>query len=323
MSHEVESMAYTNEVPWHGLGTHIAEAPDVDTMIRIAGLNWTVEKRKMMAAGGTNNRYCLEVPRNFALVRSSDEKVLSVVGTHYKPVQNREAFSFFKQFVEAGDATMETAGSLKGGRLVWGLADLDMQFNANGKDPVKSYLLVCAPHEAGRSLIMRVTTVRVVCNNTLTLALGESKAPEFRMSHRCEFNDDMKAKAAEALGLARKQVTAFRNNVKTLKSIPMTTDEVIAFAAGLFDHVSAKSVDEVVEEVLAGKGPRRIQTIMDVYENAPGAEPGNAWGALNAVTYYADHIASGDEDARLSSAWLGVMANVKNKALENLLVKAA
>jgi len=315
-------MAYTNEVPWHGLGVHVADAPDVDTMIKIAGLNWTVEKRKLVAAN-SNNRYSLEVPRNFALVRNSDERVLSVVGTHYKPVQNRDAFDFFKKFVEAGDATMETAGSLKGGRLVWGLADLDMSFNANGKDEVKSYLLVCAPHESGRSLIMRVTTVRVVCNNTLTLALGDAKAPEFRMSHRCEFNDEMKAKAAEALGLARKQVTAFKQNVKILKSISMTTEEVLVFTADLFDSVSAKSVVEVVENVLEGKGPKRIQTILDVYENAPGAEPGNAWGALNAITYYADHIASGDEDARLSSAWLGVMANFKRKALENLLVKAA
>lgn len=313
MAHRVETMAYTNEVPWHGLGVHVAEAPSVDEMLKVAQLDWRVAKKPLLLETGD------VVPRFNALVRESDGRVLTVVGSQYTPVQNTEAFAFFKEFVEAGDATMETAGSLCGGRFVWGLADLKQSFNVNGGDPVKGYLLVVAPHESGHSLIIRQTSVRVVCWNTMTLALGAKVAAEFRMAHRTRFDETMMARAKEVLGLARERTAEFAANARALKQIPMTTDQVVEFCVKLFgDADRAAEIAAEFEE----KASPTVKRLVDVYEHAPGADPGTAWGAFNAVTYYADHVASKTSDARLTSAWLGRMAVKKQEALEMLLAAA-
>lgn len=317
MSHEVESMAYTNEVPWHGLGTYVADAPSVEEMIRIAGLDWTVDKKKLITAHNL-----VPLKKWFALTRSSDGKVLDVVGSRYTPVQNAEAFEFFKEFVEAGDATMETAGSLRGGHFVWGLANLNQSFNLNGNDEVKGYILVGAPHEQGKSLIIRLTNVRVVCNNTLSLALREV-GPEFRMAHRQAFDSSMIETAKQTLGLAREQLREFEQNARILKATPMTTKEVIEICAQIMcPELDEEQVAGAVED-LDKNGTPRLKKILDCYEKAPGAEPGNAWGALNGITYYTDHIASKNPDNRLSSAWFGDAAKKKERALGALLELSA
>lgn len=317
MSHEVESMAYTNEEPWHGLGTYVADAPSVEEMIRIAGLDWTVEKRKLITAHNL-----VPLKRWFALTRTSDGSVFDVVGSRYTPIQNTEAFKFFKEFVEAGDATMETAGSLRGGRFVWGLANLNQSFTLNGNDEVKGYILVGAPHEQGKSLIIRLTNIRVVCNNTLSLALREV-GPEFRMAHRQTFDETMIQTAKETLGLAREQLAEFEENARILKATPMTTQQVIEVCAQIMcPELDEEKVAQAIEN-LEEKGTPRLKKIIDCYEKAPGADPGNAWGALNGITYYSDHIASKSQDNRLTSAWFGDTAKKKERALEALLQLSA
>lgn len=328
MSHEVETMAYTNEVPWHRLGVHVADAPDVEEMIQVAGLDWTVEKRPMVAATSYNEKthkhtFDLEVPDFYALVRSSDDKVLDVVGSRYTPVQNTEAFEFFKEFVEAGDATMETAGSLRGGRLVWGLADLNASFRLPGKDEVKGYLLIAAPHEQGKSLIIRLTNIRVVCNNTLTLALREKgSASEFRMPHLQSFDANVIQRAKETLGIAREQLREFERNARLLKKLKVTTGDVTRICAELFTDATPEDVEDMVTDPDSNATPR-IKSILSAYTQAPGADPGTGWGALNAVTYWADHIASRTQDQRLANAWFGKTAVQKEKVLNTLLEMAA
>jgi phage/plasmid-like protein (TIGR03299 family) len=317
MSHQVETMAYTNEVPWHGLGTYVEHAPDVDEMIRLAQLGWTVERVPMTTADGE------DVPGFYALVRSSDRRVLDVVGSRYMPIQNREAFEFFTDFVEAGDATMETAGSLRGGRYVWGLANLGSGFNVGRtKDRVNGYLLVGVPHEQGKSLIIRTTHVRVVCNNTLTMALRES-LPEFRMAHRTAFDASMITRAREVLGLAREQVAEFKETANTLKSIKLAVDDVLRIVVPI---MSPKTTDDGLAAMIA-EGPDaytpRIAAVMGAYTDAPGADPGNAWGALNAITYYADHMAGNTDDTRLANAWFGKTARQKTAVMTSLLELAA
>ncbi len=317
MSDLVESMAYTNEVPWHGLGEDVGDLKRVEEWMKRARIDWTVEKRKLITAHNL-----VPLKRWFALTRTSDGKVLDVVGSKYTPVQNAEAFKFFKDFVEAGDATMETAGSLRGGRFVWGLANLNQSFNLNGDDEVKGYILVGAPHEKGKSLVIKLTNVRVVCNNTLSLALREV-GPEFRMAHRKPFDDNMIQTAKEALGLAREQLAEFEQNARILKATPMTTQQVIEICAEIMcPELDEEQVAQAVEN-LEGKGTPRLKRILDCYERAPGADPGNAWGALNGITYYSDHIASKNQDNRLTSAWFGDTAKKKERALEALLQLSA
>jgi len=310
MSHNVETMAYTNEVPWHGLGVHIAQAPSVKEMLKTAKLNWRVDRVPLFTKDGD------EVPGFAALQRSSDKSVLDVVGSRYQPVQNEDAFEFFNEFVQAGKATMETAGSLQGGRYVWGLANLKQSFELKGGDKVKGYLLCACPHQQGKSMLYKFTSVRVVCNNTYTLALNKGGA-QWRMSHARKFNEEAITEAKDALGIARDEMSEFEKTAKKLQSIKLKREKVIELLGLTFQP------GEELKDMLAEGGlNKKMEMIMQAYEMAPGAEPGNAWGALNAVTYWADHQASRTADKRLTNAWLGKTAVQKERVLADLLEAA-
>lgn len=312
MAHKVETMAYTNQVPWHGLGHYIAEAPTVDEMLRLAKLDWEVHRTPLVAR--TEDGVEVDVPGFAALRRDSDNSILDVVGSQYRPVQNADAFAFFREFVTAGSATMETAGSLDHGRYVWGLANLNASFKLAGNDEVKGYLLVASPHQQGKSLIVKFTTVRVVCNNTLTLALRGGT--EFRMNHRATFSSSMVERAKETLGIARDQLSEFEANARKLRKLRLNDADAIRVLAPTFQPDS-----KTAEEIVADRDlmTPRLAAVIDAMYRAPGAQPGNGWGLLNAVTYYADHVASRTNDKRLTNAWLGKTARQKESVLATLL----
>lgn len=320
MAHAVETMAYTNEVPWHGLGQYIEKAPDVDTMLKVAGLDWTVDREPIFVKVGKKT---VEVEGFAALKRNTDDKVLDIVGSRWQPTQNVDVFEFFREFVEEGGATMETAGSLKGGRLVWGLASLNSKFKLRNNDLVKGYLLAVAPHEHGKSLVYKFTSVRAVCNNTVTLALREKGQPEFRMTHRTIFDAEAMTEAKKALGIAREQLDEFEDNAKRLQKTKMTEKDAIRVLAGEFQRNLGNGKDQVtIDRLLSdfdGLAMPTLKTVMHAYEHAPGAQPGNAWGVLNAATYYVDHLASRTADKRLEKAWLGKGAGQKERVLAELL----
>lgn len=322
MTDAVETMAYTNEVPWHGLGHYVAEAPSVREMLKLAQLDWKVERRPMMAGtydseGKPSFLTGTEVPGFAALTRDRDNAVLDVVGSQYTPIQNEEAFEFFVEFVQAGSATMETAGSLRGGRYVWGLANLNKSFKLKGKDEVKGFLLMAIPHQQGKSLVSKFTPVRVVCQNTLTLALrGGAGIGMFRMAHRRKFDADMISRAKEQLGIAREQMDEFEDNARALKAKGATREDTIRVLAGIYQD------DIPVRELIADfdeKASRTMKVLLDIHERAPGADPMTAWGILNTVTYYSDHVASRTPDKRLTNAWMGRTALQKEQALKVLL----
>ena len=320
MPDAVETMAYTNEVPWHGLGHHVANAPTVDKMIELAEIDWEVEKRPLMAPTSRNEDdvwedYSSPVERFFSLTRKSDDRHLDVVGAHYTPVQNREAFEFFTEFVEKGGATMETAGSLSGGRYVWGLANLNAGFKLKGNDQVDGYLLVAKPHQQGKAFLMKTTAVRVVCKNTLAMALQGGGA-EFRMVHRSEFDEAMMEKAKETMGIARDTMSDFGVAARKLKALKMTRDDAVRILQPVYQP--QMPIEELLEDVDTNASARMKQ-LLDINERAPGADPTTAWGVLNAVTYYADHIASRTADKRLTNAWMGKTARQKETVLASLL----
>src|SRR6266702_3438551 len=205
MSDEVESMAYAGEVPWHGLGIPVANDLTVDQMLVQAGLDWTVEKRPLYfpkASVEGQKAQLRIVPDEYALIRNSDQSVLDTVGSNFKPVQNKDVLSFFKRFVEAGDMRMETAGSLKGGKFIWALARISESFTLGKGDETRGYLLLSQPHQFGFSMTAALTTVRVVCWNTINAALGAkldgsggTTSAAFRMVHSRAFDDTVKAEA--------------------------------------------------------------------------------------------------------------------------------
>lgn len=323
MAHEVETMAYTNEVPWHGLGVSVAKAPNVEAMIKLAQIDWQVEKRPLqVGTWDKDKKEALfktgrnrQVPNFFALTRDRDGRVFDVVGHGYVPTQNEAAFTFFTEFVEAGDASMETAGSLRGGQFVWGLAKLNRSFKLPGKDEVKGYLLCVCPHKKGRSLLFRSTAIRVVCANTLAMALGENR-PEWRMVHRSIFDERMRQKAKETLGLSRERFDQFAEQARKLKTMQMSLRNHVEVLAPVFQP--DMPVSSLIKD-MDSFGNRTMRRLMDVLKNAPGADPSTAWGTINAVTYYCDHLASRSADKRLTNAWFGKTAQQKQKVLDLLL----
>lgn len=308
MSHQVETMAYTNAVPWHGLGKYKAGGwKTTDGLLKDAKIDWSVERRPLyLKAGGHESGL---IPGFAALTRDSDNKVLDIVGSRYTPVQNKEAFDFFKEFVEAGKATLETAGSLKGGKLVWGLAKLGTTFSMAGGDKVGGYLLCACPHEQGKSLMFKMVAERVVCHNTFSMAIAENGA-EWRMGHRTAFGEVKIEEAKSALGIAREQVGEFEKNARKIQKMKVSEEDVIKILLPFFGSD------------VKGAENQRMKQLIDIYERAPGAQPGNGWGVFNAVTYYADHIASRTSDKRLTNAWFGRTAGQKEKVMAKLVEMA-
>lgn len=322
MAHEVETMAWTNEVPWHGLGVQVPDNISVDEMIKQANLDWSVSKRPLYAQNPETGKADILVPDKQALVRDSDNRILSTVGTRWHPTQNVEAFDFFRRIVEPGRARMSTAGSLRNGQIVWGLADLGQGFSLRGGDEVNGYLLLMLPHMFGCPVSAKVTNVRVVCNNTLTLALRQESKFEARFSHVRAFDPDL---ALETLGVAKEQIAEFERNARIIQKLELSHQDAGSIVASVYQpEFSGAAADGKIVHIAPESWSRTTNRVMQAYEHAPGATPGNGWGVLNAVTYHADHRAGNDnQDRRLTSAWTGTEAARKERTLAVLLQLAA
>ena len=164
MAAEVETMFSVRERPWHGLGTIVEEAPDSETALKLAGLDWMVEQRQLYTEFGKN------VPGYKVNIRDKDEQILGIVTDRYKVVQNTEAFAFTDNLLGEG-VKYETAGSLQGGKRVWILARLPREYIMSG-ERITPYLVFSNTHDGSGAVKVAITPVRVVCNNTLNLALS-------------------------------------------------------------------------------------------------------------------------------------------------------
>ncbi len=322
MAHLVETMAYSGETPWHGLGVEVSNNPMPDEMLKAAGLDWEVQKvQQFYYLNKPSDRDpTKKVPKliksdDWALIRTSDGKKLSTASANWEPLQNVEAFEFFRDFVEQGKMEMHTAGSLKGGRMVWALAKLpDEGFELKGGDKITGHLLFSNPHEFGKAITVMFTPIRVVCNNTLTMALeGKRSAVKVAVNHRRVF--DAQA-VKETLGLADKRMDEFRQYAEFLQSKRYTQDSLTEFLAQVFPKTpsEAKNKEENDDNVLSRNANLALKTI----DLQPGAEiaPGTFWNAFNVVTFLTDHVIGRSDDSRLHSAWFGPNHDKKINALK-------
>ena len=170
MAHNIETMAWTGDKPWHGLGIEVAPDLTPEEMLKAAQLEWTVTKRPAYTL--TDPQWhedvgVMQADGHHFITRDSDNRILSHCGDDYIPIQNEDIFKFFKKFTEAGHMTMDTAGSLRDGAEIWGLAKIAADFKLAGGDEVKGYLLINQPHVAGKAMTIKFTPIRVVCNNTV------------------------------------------------------------------------------------------------------------------------------------------------------------
>ena len=313
MSHMVETMAYAGETPWHGLGVRVEDTLSVKDMMKAAEIDWGVAKSPMFY--DVNGRVINS--GKFALLRETDDKFLDTVSDTWEPCQNEDAFAIFEEFVEAGELEMNTAGSLKDGQIVWGLAKMKEQFALFNDDVTEQYLLLVNPHKFGSGIHVRSTPIRVVCNNTLSFSLGTHSAVKSSQNHRQAFDvDAMK----DAIGIAKEKFETYKEAAVFLSKKKFNVVTLEDYFASVFPGYSAKN-SEAGEKI---KLSRAAERALEVVEHQPGAEFGKGtwWQALNAVTYLTDHELGRDADSRLRSAWFGVNKDRKNNALATAIEMA-
>lgn len=308
MSHNIEfvngvaQMAYRQSqgLPWHGLGTPVSDDMSPLEMMEVAGLNWEVEKvDTFINLNGEQVKTGQQ-----ALVRSTDGKILTQVGKGWNPVQNKDAFEFFTEFVNNGDMIMDTAGSLKEGQIVWALADVQDGFSLFNGDEVRGYLLFSNPHQYGKAIDIKFVMERVVCNNTLTVALNERGQAGVRLNHRSEFDASI---VKEILGISGTKVEKFKEAAQYLGTKKYNKFDLEKFLGDIFGESTKEDK----------KLSRTAERALEIVETQPGNEfaPGTWWNAYNAVTYMTDHELGRSADTRMASAWFGANAKRKVDAL--------
>jgi phage/plasmid-like protein (TIGR03299 family) len=329
MAHEVETMMYVNETPWHGLGTKLETAPaTVAEALKAAGLDWTVALEQLLRPNG-------EPVSRWGVIRSSDSAVLGTVGAGYRTLNNADAFAFFNPFLENGGATIETAGSLRGGARVWMLAKIarpDSVIVAKADDRVAKFLLLAQGHDGALAIHVGLTPIRVVCQNTLSAAVpaastGKSRgdvsvAGMFRVRHTAQA-PEMLSQIQETLERADKD---FEKAAEFFRSL---AGKEIRSAAKLREYVDAVFPPTAKAEAEEGEDKKDRVLFSEIEalfqkgrgNDLPGVK-GTAWAAYNAVTEYLTWERGGSDDVRLNNLWLrgsGAPARAMKAAKDVLL----
>lgn len=335
MAHELDfttglpAIAYTGKTPWHGYGQVMKEDEPLDVWRTRAGLDWNVIEGPIFdnyfikldedgSLGSSPSRLAAQAPSAFKVIpnkkvlrRSDNGARLSVVSNRFKVVQPEKILGFFKSVIEHNGFKMSTAGALKGGKRVWAMADTGKDFTI-GDDKVGAHLLLATAYDGTFSTTAQFTSIRVVCNNTLGFSLDRGgEGGIVKIPHTQDFNEwDVKAE----LGLDASWVK-FRNNVFSLMQHRVTKREAIEF----FLTVLGVTEEEVTVD---GKQLSNVKKLLSIYENGPGSNLVTAkdtlWGAVNAVTYLADHGRRAKNNGnRFDSASFGSGAVMKRKALSH------
>ncbi|WP_270413922.1 DUF932 domain-containing protein [Blautia faecis] len=275
MAANVETMFYTREKPWHGLGTMVAEAPNSKDALRLAGLNWKVLQEPVY----TENEELIQGYK--ANVRDTDRKVLGVVTDRYKVIQNEEAFAFTDTLLGEG-VRYETAGSLQEGRRVWMLARLPREFIIGG-ERISPYMVFSNTHDGSGAVKTALTPIRVVCNNTLNLALRTAKR-SWSMIHTGDISGKIE-EAKNTLFLADEYMTALGQEFENLRKIKLSEKQVL-------DYIKILLPMEENYSLLQKRGVEKLRADMKMrYFDAPDLKDvgNNGYRFVNAVSDFATH----------------------------------
>ena len=275
MAAEVETMFYTREKPWHGLGTRVEEAPSSADALRLAGLDWQVVQQPIYTEGK-------ELISGYkANVRDSDGKVLGVVSERYRIIQNEEAFSFTDALLGQG-VRYETAGSLQEGRKVWLLARLPREYIMSGEH-ISPYLVFSNTHDGSGAVKVALTPVRVVCNNTLNLALDTAKR-SWSMIHTGNIRDKIK-EAEDTLFRAEKYMERLGKEFEDLRGREVTDGQIREYIEQLLP------IEEDATPIQSRNIIRLRKDMERRYFDAPDLQDvgNNAYRFINAVSDFATH----------------------------------
>lgn len=326
MAHEIETAMFVGKGAWHGLGTVLDSPPSIDEALVVSGLNWTVSERPLLTTGISVGGLQEVTTGHKAIVRDTDGRVLGVVGAQFKPLQNAKAFEPFGPLVKSGLIDLEAAGSLKKGSRIWILGKIR---GAEGEvvpgDTVKGYVLMYQAHDGSLAVSYQKTGIRVVCNNTLSMAVNRGDSGQ---EHRMQFRhtegineqidrltETFQAASGEFLNalahftyLAHKPCAAPLPYFRNVLNLNQPQSEVTILPAVYNDELAEERMKD---------GKRMLLALEEAYETQPGVQYGRGtyWQALNAVTYWVDHKRGRTNDTRLNSSWFGDGRRIRERAL--------
>ena len=227
-------MMYVGDEPWHGLGTKLDEPATAREAIIAARLDWHVVKKPLYA--GDEGKRKRRVPNRFAVVPEhrwgrKDCPVFGIVGSEYTPLQNHEAFEFFDSIVGDKAAIYHTAGALGDGERIWILAKLPSDIEVAGDDVASKYSLFSNTHDGNNSVQIKFTPVRVVCQNTLTMALG--RGPTVRVVHTRDVRERLR-QSEKLLGVVNSRFSRIEEVFKKTAQFKMNESKLSGFLNRVF-----------------------------------------------------------------------------------------
>lgn len=312
--HLVETMAYVGQKPWHGLGNKLARHQPIEVWKQQAGMDWQIEESEVRYITGGHNIGAINAfPENKVLYRSDTKKPLAVVSKRFQVVQPGEILEFYRDLTADNGFELETAGVLREGRKFWALARTGQSTLLRGRDRVDGYLLLATACDGTLATTAQFTSVRVVCNNTLAVAVGQGEGA-IKVPHRSQFDA---ARVKRQLGVTVEAWDGFVERMKVLCAQPVDTDTAEALLRRVLTYAVPNAAPVVNEHAVAG--------VRALYEGGGrgsqlASSRGTAWGLLNGITEYVDHHRRArSDDHRRDAAWFGEGARIKQRAWEEVM----
>lgn len=321
-------MAFVGETPWHGLGQSVTKGASVGVWAKEAGMDWEAKQAEVFYRDDVTNEPHAGTGSK-VIYRSDTYEPLSIMGDGYNMVQPLEVLEFFRDLTEGGGWHIHTAGTLRGGRKLWAMASNGDGGKIGKSDEIKNNLLLATSLDGSMKTIAALTAVRVVCANTLAVAL-QSDGEQLKISHRSMFDPNI---IKTALGVARESFEVFMEQAREMADTPIKLDEAREALNAIFGVPAAPAVNlswlgklDQLKQDAELKESRVVSRVLDLFEGeGMGAgmkgSKGTRWGLFNAVTQHVDHEMGRSDDTRLDSAWFGRGNGFKQEAF-NLLVAA-
>ena len=340
MAHQLEQMAYVGETPWHGLGNQLTQNQPIEVWAQQAGMDWRIESSNVsyMAQNERGQSIIMPYEEQRVLYRSDTHAPLSVVSQRYQEVQPKQILEFYRDLTEQSGFELETAGVLKGGKKFWALARTGQSTALKGKDVSNGYILLATACDGTLATTAQFTSIRVVCNNTLAIALKgqNSSTGVVKVPHSTKFDAE---KIKQQLGILVRAWEEHMYEMKQLSQRKVTQQEAAAYFDAVFNNTSL-SIAEQDEGIIqfyrnvanqnqskekSEPNGRAMSKVMTMFNgNGRGAELSSAkdtaYGLLCSITEFADHERRAmSQDHRLDSAWFGAGAGLKQRGLEQAL----
>lgn len=335
MAHEIEQMAFVGQTPWHGLGNQLTEHQPLDVWAEQAGMNWRIEKSPVrFIAGAEEYLGSLQAfEERHVLYRSDTNAPLSVVSDRYNVVQPEEILEFYRDLTEVSGFELETAGVLKGGKKLWALARTGQSGTVKRNDVSNGYVLLATACDGTMATTAQFTSIRVVCNNTLAIALSGTSSNVVKVPHSTRFDAEA---VKQQLGISISVWDDFMYQLNTLSDRKVTPKEARAYVEGVFNPPPLTSNTRLTQTPLNNApsleetpppipNERAMNNVIQLFEgqgqgSTLASSQGTAFGLLNSVTEFVDHHRRArNTDYRLDSAWFGQGATLKQRALQDAI----